>query len=345
MARSYAPPKRSGHFTRSWFSVHAMKRPVLAAVALAFAAGPAIASAATIEMRPAPTGSSVIAYDAAPGEVNALSMSGTISPGDFRMGIFEFSAPLIARPGCAAGTPVVCGEVDRAFPVIVTLNDESDVANVNSFTSTVNMDAGSGDDDVLAGGIDASADGGPGNDTIRLAANNLTTGQGGTGRDRIAAGLGAAAARLDGGSGNDLLVPGGFLFNEADGGHGADRLVSFTGRDVTLNGQAGSDVLVAAGGSGIVLNGGSGSDVIASELGGVTVSAGSGWDLIDVRGPAETSADTVSCGPGVDVVWANRADDVARDCEIELGFNPSLGKVAAAIEDAHDLLAHIPDPS
>jgi Ca2+-binding RTX toxin-like protein len=270
-------------------------------------------------------------------------MSGTIAPFDFRMEFFEFSAPLTAGPGCVAGSPVVCGEVDQAFPVIVTLNDEDDVANVNSFTGNMTMDAGSGDDDVLAGGIDASADGGPGHDTIRLAANNLTTGHGGSGRDRIAAGLGAAAAQLDGGTGGDLLVPGGFLFNEANGGDHADRLVSLSGGDVTLSGQGGSDVLVATGGSSIELHGGSGSDIIASDLGGVTVTGGSGSDVIDVRGAG--AADTVTCGSGFDIVWANGADSVTSDCELELGFNVTLRKVADAIDDAQDLLAHTPDPS
>jgi Ca2+-binding RTX toxin-like protein len=296
-------------------------------------------------MQPTPTGSSVIAYEAAPGEVNALSMSGTVGPGDFRMAFSEFSAPSFAGAGCVAPTPVVCGEVDRAFPVIVALNDQDDVARVNSFTQTLTLDAGSGNDDVLAGGIDASADGGSGSDTIHLAANNLATGHGGTGRDRIAAGLGAAAARLDGGLSSDLLVPGGFLFNEAVGGSGDDRLVSFTGSEVILSGDSGSDMLVALGRGSVQLNGGSSTDIVSAELGGVTVSAGSDHDLIYVRGAAGTAADTVSCGTGFDAVWANRGDNVADDCELELSFNSSLPRVARAISDAQDLLAHRPDPA
>src|SRR3712207_7719588 len=43
-------------------------------------------------------------------------------------------------------------------------------------------------------------------------------------------------------------------------------------------------------------------------------------------------------------VWANGADDVADDCEIELRFNPTLPKVADALEDAEALLAHTPHP-
>jgi Ca2+-binding RTX toxin-like protein len=323
-----------------------MKRPMLAAVALAVAVAPSAASAASIEMRPTPTGSAVIAYDAAPGEVNRVSMRGTIGPGDFRMGFFEFSAPLTAGAGCVAGDPVVCGEVDQAFPVIATLGDQKDVANLNSFTSNLTLDAGSGNDDVLAGGIDAHADGGDGNDTIRLAANNLTEGVGGGGHDKISGGLGAAAAILDGGAGNDLLVPGGFLFNNAQGGLGDDRLVSLSGSGTTLSGQSGRDILVASGGNGITLNGGSSTDIIASKLGGVTVDAGSGHDVIDVRGPSGGAADTVTCGSGWDIVRANGVDDVADDCEVELTFSGgTLPSVADAVDDAQDLLDHTPDPS
>jgi Ca2+-binding RTX toxin-like protein len=320
-----------------------MKRPLLAALALAAAAAPATASAASIEV--ASSGS--IVYTAAPGEVNALQMEGTVGGGDLRMAFFEFAAPLTAGPGCVAGFPVLCGEVDQAFPVDVALGDEKDVARVNSFTSSTTLDAGSGSDDVLAGGFDATADGGSGNDTVRVAANDRATGNGGTGSDRLSAGLGAAAATLDGGSGNDLLVPGGFLLNEATGGSGDDRLVSLSGRNITLSGQSGNDVLVAtAGAAPIFLNAGSGIDIVSSKLGGVTVDGGSGHDVIDVRGDAATDPDTVTCGSGFDIVWANGPDTVGKDCELELKFTPpALPKVTDAVAAAQALLAHTPDPS
>lgn len=320
-----------------------MKRPILAAVALTVAAAPATASAASIEVA-FPTGSPVITYAAASGEANRLLMEGTVDgPFDLRMEFFEFGAPLTAGPGCVAGFPVTCGEVDQAFPVDVSLGDENDVANVNSFTGSLRLDAGPGSDDVLAGGIQSTADGGSGNDTIRMAANLQATANGGSGDDRIAAGLGARAVTVDGESGDDLLVPGGALSNDAAGGIGDDVLVNFTG-DVTLRGQSGSDVLVAqAGGS--TLNGGSGNDFASGKAGGITVDAGSGHDVIDVRGASGTGADTVTCGPGFDVVWANGADVVARDCELKLSFNPpALPPVTKALEDAQELLDHTPDP-
>ena len=151
-------------------------------------------------------------------------MHGTVGGGfDLRMAFFEHRARLTAGTGCEPGFPVICGAVDVAFPVDVSLDDRSDVANVNSFTQRLSLDAGSGDDDVLAGGFDATAHGGPGSEMIRLAANNGTRGTGGSGRDRITGGLGAVAAILEGGSGGDLLVPDGSLFRDANGGTGADQ--------------------------------------------------------------------------------------------------------------------------
>jgi len=320
-----------------------MKRPILAAVALAFAAAPASASAATIQLS-----SGVIAYEAASGEINAVDMRGTVGgPFDLRMAFSEFSAPLAAGPGCESGMPVICGDPAQAFPVDVALGDRGDVARVNSFTGLLSLDAGSGNDDVLAGGIEATADGGSGNDTIHLAANGIVTGDGGSGRDRIAGGLGAAAARLDGGSGDDLVVPGGFQFNEAAGGSGDDVLVSLTGSTVELDGGSGADVLaVPSGGGSIALTGGSGRDTIFATVGGVEADAGSGDDTVVVQGDSSSAPDTVTCGSGRDVAWVDRGDAVARDCEVvRTSRAPSLARVAAAEAAAQDLLAHRPDPS
>ena len=59
-----------------------------------------------------------------------------------------------------------------------------------------------------------------------------------------------------------------------------------------------------------------------------------------MRGASATDADTVTCGTGFDVVCANGADAVARDCEIELSFNPpAFPPVTDAVEDAQELLA------
>jgi Ca2+-binding RTX toxin-like protein len=327
-----------------------MKRPTLAALTVltAAAALPASASAASIALT-VPGGNPTIAYTAAPREVNALEMHGTVNGGlDLRMPFNEYSAPLTAGAGCEGLLPTLCGSSDQAFPVTVSLADKDDVASVNSFTGILTLDAGTGNDDVLAGGINATADGGSGNDSIILAANNLATGNGDSGRDRISAGLGAAAAILDGGSGNDLLVPGGFAFNDAKGGTGNDRLVSLTGDHITLSGDSGSDVLAATGTrSGTVLNGGSGLDTISTHAGGATVNGGADADAIDVRGDDGTSPDAVTCGSGFDIVFANSGDEVADDCEIVLrkGAAPTLPNVTSAIAAAQALVAHRPHPS
>jgi Ca2+-binding RTX toxin-like protein len=325
-----------------------MKRPILAALALAAAAAaPATASAATIGSA-TPGGSEVIAYQAKPGEVNALKMFGTVGGGaDLRMAFFEYRARLTAGPGCESGFPVICGAFDAAFPVDVSLGDRSDVANVNSFTGNVTMDAGSGADDVLAGGFDATADGGPGNDTIRLAANSATRGNGGSGRDRITGGLGAVAAILDGGSGDDLVVPDASQFDDAKGGSGDDQLVSLRGRQVRLAGEHGDDLLVASGAGGAVtLDGGDDKDLIFSRIGNVTVNAGPGFDVVDVLGGAATAPDTVSCGSGWDIAWVDEADVVASDCELKLHSDaPEIRRVASAEAAARALLDHQPDPT
>lgn len=325
-----------------------MKAPILTCIALTVAAIPATASAATLELGMS-NGSPAIVYQALPGEVNRVGMTGTVDGGlDLRMPFFNYSPSPTLGAGCTAGFPVLCGDVDQSYPVVVALDDKNDIAKVNSYTNGMTMSAGTGNDDVLAGGIDATAHGNGGNDTIRLAANNIATGTGGPGHDSLAAGLGAAAAYLDGDGGNDLLVPDGFAFNDASGGIGNDRLVSFTGFTVKLAGDAGSDVLLAATGSGAIeLSGGAGADTIHTHLGGTTVDAGSGNDVINVRGGAGTSADTVTCGPGWDVVVADRLiDSIARDCEVrQYTFVPTLPQVTAAQAAAQALLAHVPDPS
>jgi hypothetical protein len=320
-----------------------MKRPMLAALALAAAvAAPATASAASITLND----SGVIAYTAKPGEVNALKMYGTVGGGfDLRMAFFEYSSRLTPGPGCESRFPVICGAFDRAFPVDVSLGDRGDVANVNSFTERLALNAGSGDDDVLAGGFDATAEGGSGNDTIRVAANNGTRANGGSGRDRITGGLGALAAILDGGSGGDLLVPDGSQFNDAKGAGGDDQLVTFQGRQIRFDGGDGDDVLVVAGAGGpVTLDGGGDDDIVFSHAGEATVNAGSGHDLVDVQGGA--SPDTVACGSGWDVAWLDATDTAAADCELKLrSAAPSFRKVAAAESAAQALLEHEPDPS
>jgi Ca2+-binding RTX toxin-like protein len=332
---------RSGKDPRRSVSVQAMKRPVLAAIALiTVAAAPATASAASLQVA-SPSGTPTTVYAAAPGEVNALDMHGPDS--NFKLPFFEFSAPLTVGPGCAGTNPTLCDN----NPIDVSLGDMDDVANTNTFGADLTMTAGAGDDDVLAGGLNATADGGSGADTMLLAADFTATGTGGSGRDRLAAGLGAFMVDIDGGDGNDLVVPNGTR-NTANGGSGKDRLVSFEGLATTLSGGPGSDLLVGPlDRLTVTLDGGSGNDLAYGHAGGMTVTAGSGYDVVDVRGGASTTPDTVTCGSGLDIVWADAADTVAGDCEFVLRRSaaPMFRRVATARSDAQALLAHRPDPS
>jgi Ca2+-binding RTX toxin-like protein len=316
-----------------------MKRLVLAAIAITVAAVPATASAASIGTA-SPGGTPTIFYAASPGEVNALQMLGPDS--NFKLPFTEFSAPLSVGAGCSGSNPVLC---DNAS-IDVALGDRDDVANTNTFGGDLTMTAGSGDDDVLAGGLNATADGGSGNDTMLLAADFEARGTGGSGRDRLAAGLGAFTVDLDGGNGNDLVVPDG-TSNTAAGGSGNDSLVTLNGLTVTLSGGPGADVLVGQPDRhNVTLDGGSGNDLAYGHAGGMTVTMGSGYDVVDVRGGSATIPDTVACGNGLDLVWADAADTVARDCEFVLHSSaPPFRRVTSARAAAQALLAHRPDPS
>ena len=91
---------------------------------------------------------------------------------------------------------------------------------------------------------------------------------------------------------------------------GADRLSGGTGND-DLNGGAGNDI-VRGGDGKDELHGGSGNDELNGGTGADTISAGTGFDVIDAR---DKSVDRVACGPGKDLVKADRHDEVRRDCE------------------------------
>jgi BNR repeat-like domain/RTX calcium-binding nonapeptide repeat (4 copies) len=83
----------------------------------------------------------------------------------------------------------------------------------------------------------------------------------------------------------------------------ADVLTGTSRADV-LDGRAGADTLAGLAGSDVV-QGGAGRDV---------VDAGTGDDRVPAHGDA--ARDRIRCGPGRDVVTAERSDVVARDCEV-----------------------------
>ena len=70
-----------------------------------------------------------------------------------------------------------------------------------------------------------------------------------------------------------------------------------------LNGRAGADKLY----------GGQGNDTLVGGAGPDLLDAGPGSDRIEAR---DARRDTIRCGTGRDTVIADKADAVARDCEV-----------------------------
>jgi len=129
---------------------------------------------------------------------------------------------------------------------------------------------------------------------------------GGDGGDRLSGAEGAD--RLQGDFGNDILdgASGG---DRLSGGSANDRLAGSSGND-TLSGGTGRDKL--SGGSGDDrLSGGPGDDRLRGGTGRNRFSGGSGNDRISA---INRRRETVYCGPGRDIVRADRSDRL-RDCE------------------------------
>ena len=130
---------------------------------------------------------------------------------------------------------------------------------------------------------------------------------GGLGNDVIGGGRGSDS--LDGEFGNDTLR----------GGPGDDRLIGGAGSD-RLDGGPGDDSLASDGGTADTLIGGPGDDRIDGRFADITVFAGGGDDTVFVSGDGRRTA-VVHCGPGHDLVYADRGDHVAPDCE-ETRYRP-----------------------
>src|SRR6185295_726560 len=94
------------------------------------------------------------------------------------------------------------------------------------------------------------------------------------------------------------------------------------------------------------LDSGRGPDLVIAASGAHTVSAGPGADRIDTLDSSNAAPDSVSCGPGFDVVWADPDDSVAADCERRHSSpTPQFPRAIRAEADARALLVHYPDPS
>jgi len=100
-----------------------------------------------------------------------------------------------------------------------------------------------------------------------------------------------------------VVAPAGALAARLTGTTRADRLIG-TARADTIDGRAGNDTLLGA----------AGNDLLIGGLGADRISAGAGNDAVAANGDA--ARDTIACGTGSDVVNADLADNVARDCEL-----------------------------
>ncbi len=107
---------------------------------------------------------------------------------------------------------------------------------------------------------------------------------------------------------------------------GNDRVEGSYGRDY-VDAGAGNDVVFAHGNDDVIL-GGPGRDSLIAGNGEDRVDGGRGKDWITVSGDGRV--DRVRCGPGRDVVEADRVDRVARDCEKVKRLERGARCVAAA---------------
>lgn len=272
-----------------------------------------------------------MAYLAAPGEVNAVSVTESAGAVTIRDAALALAAPA----GCQQLDPraVTCPPSAGPLKVAVALTDGNDSASLSTSIDGVNVDGGSGNDVLVGGAGDDILDGETGNDLLVGAAGNDLL-EPGLGSDVLAGGEGSdsavytarglpvsldlAMARADGatdpadalssiegaisGDGEDALTGDGGP-NRLDSGIGADRLTGGDGSDELIGGE-GSDQIDAGGGDDDV-----DLSVFESEAESVDV----------LNRAADQRADRVRCGSGRDrVVLPDVLDSLASDCELVL---------------------------
>lgn len=122
------------------------------------------------------------------------------------------------------------------------------------------------------------------------------------------------------GLGSRCTIPGS-PFAETIRAGGRNDVICARGGNDRAYGRAGHD-LIRAGGGHDRAYGGSGYDRLRGDAGNDRLYAGSGQDIVeggsgnDVSYTRDGARDVVRCGRGRDVVYADRADRVARDCEV-----------------------------
>ncbi len=201
------------------------------------------------------------------------------------MTVTDNGAALSVGPGCVSLGPnsADCGVHQGIKASLLNKDDTAHVA----WAGLIRIWAGSGDDTVIADSFGQHAEV-----------------YGGSGRDDIDA-EGEGGQIASGGPGDDIVHV--FAFGGQSFGFGGP------GDDTIIYGNSGLSGVGQA-----TLDGGNGDDTITAQPVGVgsdTVYGGRGNDYIDVRGGG---SDTVSCGPGFDVVAYDASDTIAGNCEIAI---------------------------
>ena len=310
---------------------------VSAALAVALAAGPAAAQAASVSAVRA-----TLTYEAAPGEANRVTILRT--PSGFR--IFDLGAPVAVGVGCDSIGPNAAECAARAIRrVVVSAGDGDDVVTTAVTIETQVMGgpgndrleggewedelAGGDGDDVLLGGENGDLlDGGPGADRmlgggespdefgfdavvydgrtqpVRLSLDGVANdGEVGEGDD-----IGADVEILVGGSGDDVLRGNDGALNGFVGGAGDDVVIGEGGDIDVMFGEGGADVLLGGPGTDAIF-GGVGNDAISGGAGGDLIQAGNGNDRVRGGGGGDLlraglGNDALSGGAGADAFYA-----------------------------------------
>jgi hypothetical protein len=268
---------------------------------LVLLAVPPSATAATVSVRPGPSGGSdEVHYVAAAGEANRLLVS---YAGDAR-------SVTVSDPGAVIVAVAPCVSVDASSARCTKRPQAS-----SDFLQSTRADLGDRDDEVRTfrptpfpiGGV--IADGGPGDDLL----------DGGAGPDRLDGGGGTDT--LLGGDSSDVLSDGdGDADANADvldGGQGHDG-VSYAGRSVGVSVRIGAALPGGAAGEGDVVRavedatGGAGDDRLTGDAGLNGLSGGPGDDVISGgAGQSQTgTGELLRGGPGRDRIRGGSGPDL-----------------------------------
>jgi Ca2+-binding RTX toxin-like protein len=285
---------------------------------------PAVASAGTVSSS---GGTITFAFDpaATTGESLSLGVTGGTA-------FVDSDRPLTAGANCSLnGARVEC-PVAGGF--VVNLGGFNDSVNTDQLTGpmTIVAHGGSGADGI-AGSVNGDQLFGDDGDDNLYGRDGNDILDGGGGGDLIDDGPGNDTA--GGGPGNDTFVagPGADLMSGGDGADRADYSARLNPVTITLNGVAddgeagegdnvAADVEDAVGGagndrivggvSGGYLYGNGGNDTITGSPLEDRIEAGEGDDVVDAR---DGGFDSIDCGPGNDVVYADPGDSTT-GCEV-----------------------------